>query len=129
MKRLFLLLSAVACLSVAACQQPAKQAVADCKPDPAVAEAIARIRTTGVDKEHYLMRYDGERKVYYTALLQKQGYYSYQYLLENPDGTRRPLPSEGNFFQTENRYQALVYFKEVGGRTWHLAVYNQITLN
>ncbi len=43
MKRLFLLLSAVACLSVAACQQPAKQAVADCKPDPAVAEAIARV--------------------------------------------------------------------------------------
>ena len=43
MKRLLLLLSAVACLSVAACQQPAKQAVADCKPDPAVAEAIARV--------------------------------------------------------------------------------------
>ena len=43
MKRLLLLLSAVACLSVAACQKPAKQVVADCKPDPAVAEAIARV--------------------------------------------------------------------------------------
>jgi len=48
--------------------------------------------------------------------------------LENADGTRRPLPSEGNFYQTENRYQALVYFKEVGGRTWHLAAYSQIVL-
>ena len=77
----------------------------------------------------YRLTYDEDTQMYTAAVLQKQGYYSYQYLLENRDGTRRPVPSEGNFFQTENRYQALVYFKEVGGRTWHLAAYRQIIIN
>ena len=86
-------------------------------------------RWTTEAPDTYRLTYDEDTQMYTAAILQKQGYYSYQYLLENADGTRRPLPSEGNFFQTENRYQALVYFKEVGGRTWHLAVYNQITLN
>lgn len=86
-------------------------------------------RWTTEAPDTYRLTYDEDTQMYTASILQKQGYYSYQYLLENPDGTRRPLPSEGNFFQTENRYQALVYFKEVGGRTWHLAVYNQITLN
>ena len=79
---------------------------------------------TDVDKEHYRMRYDGERKVYYTALLQKQGYYNYRYLT-----TERQIPSsEGSFFQTENRYQVLVYYKEIGGRTWQLVGYKSLEL-
>jgi hypothetical protein len=79
---------------------------------------------TDVDKEHYRMRYDGNRKAYYTALLQKQGYYNYRYLT-----TDRQIPaSEGNFYQTENRYQVLVYYKEVGGRTWRLVGYKSLEL-
>jgi hypothetical protein len=80
--------------------------------------------TTDADKEHYLMRYDGERKVYYTALLQKQGYYNYRFV--TADG--KLAPSEGNFYQTENRYQVLVYYKEVGGRTWRLVGYKSLEL-
>ena len=79
---------------------------------------------TDVDKEHYRMRYDGNRKAYYTALLQKQGYYNYRYLTAD-----RQIPaSEGNFYQTENRYQVLVYYKEVGGRTWRLVGYKSLEL-
>ena len=63
------------------------------------------------------------------SILQKQGYYSYQYLWEDGNGRRHVLPSEGNFYQTENRYQTLVYYKETGGRTWRLAAYGQITIN
>jgi hypothetical protein len=70
------------------------------------------------------MRYDGERKVYFTALLQKQGYYNYRYLTAD----RQIPPSEGNFYQTENRYQVLVYYKEVGGRTWRLVGYKSLEL-
>ena len=79
---------------------------------------------TDLDKEHYRMRYNGEKKVYYTALLQKQGYYNYRYI--TADGQ---IPSsEGNFYQTENGYQVLVYYKEVGGRTWRLVGYKSLAL-
>ena len=78
--------------------------------------------TTDYDKEHYLMRYSGEKGVYYTQLMQKQGYYSYQYL--TADGNNPP--SEGSFYQTENRYQALVYYKGIGERTWRLVGYRGV---
>ena len=80
--------------------------------------------TTDANKEHYLMRYDGERKIYYTALLQKQGYYNYRFV--TADG--KLAPSEGNFYQAENRYQVLIYYKEVGGRTWQLVGYKSLEL-
>ena len=79
---------------------------------------------TDIDKEHYRMRYNGEKKVYYTALLQKQGYYNYRFI--TADG--QIPPSEGNFYQTENCYQVLVYYKEVGGRTWRLVGYKSLAL-
>ena len=79
--------------------------------------------------ETYRLTYDEESQMYTASILQKQGYYSYQYLWEDNMGTRHPLPSEGNFYQTENRYQAFVYYKEIGGRTWHLTAFGQITLN
>jgi hypothetical protein len=83
---------------------------------------------TDADENTYRLAYDVDSGLYTAAILQKQGYYSYQYLWEDTDGKRRPLPSEGNFYQTENRYQALVYYKEIGGRTWRLTAYNQIIL-
>ena len=84
---------------------------------------------TTENSETYRMTYDEDAGMYTASILQKQGYYSYQYLWEDNRGTRRPLPSEGNFYPTENRYQAFIYFKEVGGRTWRLTAFGQITLN
>ena len=68
------------------------------------------------------MTYDDTTQTYYASVLQKQGYYSYQYLTSA--GTI--APSEGNFFQTENRYQVLVYYKETGARTWQLVGYRAL---
>ena len=62
------------------------------------------------------MIYDGASKLYRAHILQKQGYYSYEFV--TADG--KTAPSEGNFYQTENRYQVLVYYKETGGRSWQL---------
>ena len=84
---------------------------------------------TTENSETYRMTYDENAGMYTASILQKQGYYSYQYLWEDNRGTRRPLPSEGNFYPTENRYQAFIYYKEVGGRTWRLTAFGQITLN
>lgn len=78
--------------------------------------------------ETYRMELDEETGLYTASVLQKQGYYNYQYIIADESGRVCLLPSEGNFYQTENRYQALVYYKGTGGRTWRLVGYTQVTL-
>ena len=81
-------------------------------------------RWTTEDPDTYVMEYDTDKQLYTARILQKQGYYSYQYLLITDDGRPHPLPSEGNFFETENHYQVLVYYKGTGERTWRLVAYS-----
>ena len=71
----------------------------------------------------YEMKWNEKNQQYEGELLLKQGYYSYQYLMMNPEGKLKPVPSEGNFYQTENTYQALIYFKANGDRTDRLVGY------
>ena len=78
--------------------------------------------------DHYMMTHDVDTDLWQARILQKQGYYNYQYLLETTDGSRRFLPSEGNFHQTQNRYQVFVYYKGTGERTWRLTVFRGILL-
>lgn len=75
----------------------------------------------------YLMEYDEATKSYHAMVLLKQGYYSYQYLLLDADGYTHHVENEGNFYQTENQYQALVYYRENGGRTDQLVGYQQVS--
>ena len=74
----------------------------------------------------YKMEFDAKEMAYNTIIPLKQGYYSYQYLLMKDDGMLIPVPSEGNFYQTENKYQALVYYREIGGRTDQLVGYSEV---
>ncbi len=73
----------------------------------------------------YEMVYDDAAQMYETQVLMKLGYYSYQFLLVDNSGRARVLPSEGSYYQTENKYRAFVYFKEQGGRTDRLVGYTQ----
>ena len=59
---------------------------------------------------------------YSASILLKQGYYNYQY--RNADGKLHP--SEGSFYQTENRYQGLIYYKGTNDRTWRLTAFGDI---
>lgn len=77
----------------------------------------------------YKMEYNEEKRRYEAAILLKQGYYSYQYLMEGSDATMKTSPSEGNFYQTENKYQALIYYRGQGDRTDQLVGYQEIQLN
>ena len=72
------------------------------------------------------MTYNDDDQSYSASILQKQGYYSYQYLMKDLDSTTHIVPEEGSFAETENRYQALVYYKGTGERTWRLVGYQQI---
>lgn len=65
----------------------------------------------------YRMEYDYAAQCYHCAIPLKMGYYSYQYLLHRADGEVVYLPSEGNYYETENQYSCLVYYRPTGGRT------------
>lgn len=71
----------------------------------------------------YKMTWNDTDKLYQANVLLKQGYYNYQYVLRQPNGKIVLVPSEGNFFQTQNTYQALVYYRGVGDRTDRLVAY------
>lgn len=77
----------------------------------------------------YEMQYDEMSKCYTKTLLLKQGYYSYRYLILDANGVALPQPTEGNFSQTENSYQCLVYYRRTGQRTDLLVGFVETTLN
>ena len=77
-----------------------------------------RWTTEGADT--YRMLYDPANHLYTACILQKQGYYSYQYLCDK----EKQLPSEGSYYQTENHYQGLIYYKGTSDRTWRLIAYH-----
>ena len=74
----------------------------------------------------YLMTYNEINKCYTATIRQKQGYYSYQYVLVDVNGVSQAVPSEGSFYQTENKYQALVYYRGRGERTDRLVGYQEV---
>lgn len=74
----------------------------------------------------YRMEYDEMNHCYNGVVQLKLGYYSYQYLLMRDDGSVEVMPTEGSFFQTENKYQILVYYRDNSGRTDNLVGYQKI---
>jgi hypothetical protein len=75
----------------------------------------------------YVMTYDAKDRSYNATILQKLGYYNYRIMLSDSDGRVMRMPEEGNFYQTENRYEAFVYYKETGGRTRRLVGYKEVS--
>ncbi len=76
--------------------------------------------------EQYRMEYDYGSSSYQLTLPLKMGYYSYQYVMLDADGFAQVMPTEGSFFQTENEYYALVYYRQQGGRTDRLVGYQKV---
>lgn len=77
----------------------------------------------------YKMEYHDMDGCYTANVWLKQGYYSFQYLILKPDGITATLPADGSFYQTENKYQALIYYRGAGERTDRLVGYQQTQLN
>ena len=66
--------------------------------------------------ESTYMEYDGFSDTYINSQLFKQGFYNYKFVLVNRDGTIDEGAISGNFWQTENEYTVLVYFRDLGAR-------------
>jgi hypothetical protein len=59
------------------------------------------------------MDYNAEKAVYEKAIMIKQGFTNYQYVVADKNGkTDNANAIDGNFFQTEDNYFALIYYKE-----------------
>ena len=58
------------------------------------------------------MEYDAVHQYYHAAILLKQGYYSYEFVQK--DGLMQR--TMGSFFETENEYEVLVYYRQQGSR-------------
>ncbi|RTZ09568.1 DUF5103 domain-containing protein [Flavobacterium sp. GSP27] len=65
----------------------------------------------------YKMDYNPKKGLYEKALLIKQGFTNFQYLVADDKGVLDPENAiDGNFYQTENEYTIVVYYRENIGR-------------
>ncbi len=62
------------------------------------------------------MEFDERTGFYHVPLLLKQGFYNYKYVIVDNDGGINEGEISGNFYQTENNYKVLVYYRDLGGR-------------
>jgi len=68
-----------------------------------------------IDDSTY-MRYDPTSDTYQNTRLFKQGFYNYKYVLVNRDGSIDSGAISGDFWETENDYTVIAYYRELGGR-------------
>jgi len=74
--------------------------------------------------EHSRMDYDPGKGRFYTDQYLKQGVYDYEYIwVPKTTGVPDDTAFEGSFFETENDYQVLVYYRRIGARWDELVGY------
>ena len=62
------------------------------------------------------MEYNESSDSYKNTRLFKQGFYNYKYVLVDRDGSIDEGALSGNFWQTENEYTVIVYYRDIGAR-------------
>lgn len=65
------------------------------------------------------MRFNPEKGIYETAITLKQGYYDVGYATIDKNDIKKGFSfeeTEGNYWETENSYMILVYYRPLGGR-------------
>ena len=68
-------------------------------------------------KPEFKMKYSLDAQMYYCEAFLKQGYYNYQYVVQDHRTGALDIDGlEGNWYETENLYTILVYFRPFGER-------------
>lgn len=67
-----------------------------------------------VPSQENQMLYDENAKKYFAKIFLKQGFYNYILATKNEDGSLNFGEINGNFWQTENLYQAFLYYQPFG---------------
>ena len=73
--------------------------------------------------EHNKMTFDAAGNKYFNSLFLKQGVYDYTYVWVDKAGKPDLNALEGSYFETENDYQLLVYYRPAGARWEELVGY------
>lgn len=72
--------------------------------------------------DKYKLEYNSVEKVYNGKMFLKQGYYDYSYaFVKNSDGKINTSELDGDWYETENNYHVLVYYRPMGSRYDRLA--------
>ena len=71
------------------------------------------------------MTYSPEKQAYVSELPLKQGFYNYKYVTVDANGALDENAISGNFWQTENNYKVLVYYRDLGARFDRLVGFGQ----
>ncbi|MET1054016.1 MAG: DUF5103 domain-containing protein [Pedobacter sp.] len=88
---------------------------------------VGRFNNYTLSEENKL-RFDPAKKKFLTSLYLKQGVYDYQYVWkDNTNSKADNTTFEGSFFETENDYQAFVYYRKPGSRWDELIGYNLVS--
>jgi len=74
----------------------------------------------------YEMTYNSAGGYYEAVVPLKLGYYNYQFLATDEQGRLSSFRVDNSHYQTENSYQALIYFRPQGGRTDKLVGYANV---
>ena len=85
--------------------------------------------TNNIINKEAEMIFDPALGYYKKSLLLKQGYYSYNYILRDKEGSN-PMndftETEGNHWETENNYSIMVYYRPPGARHDHIIGFSTI---
>lgn len=76
----------------------------------------------------YKLTYDELSQTYLGSIFLKTGFYSYLYLTvphSSDEGFTGPV--EGDFFQAENEYTVLTYYRRIGDRYWQMVGMSEIS--
>ncbi|GAB1856650.1 DUF5103 domain-containing protein [Flavobacteriaceae bacterium MHTCC 0001] len=73
------------------------------------------------------MEFNPERGLYETNFKLKQGFYNYKYVVVDADGNLDEGRISGNFWQTENNYKVLVYYRDLGARYDRIIGFNEVS--
>ena len=90
---------------------------------------IGAFTNNKIDKDSEMI-FDVRKGIYQKTLLLKQGYYSYNYILQDriePNILDNFRDTEGNHTETENEYTVLVYYHTIGNKNDQLI--GHVTVN
>jgi len=76
--------------------------------------------------DKWKMTFNEEKGAYESKAFLKQGYYNYTYLLADDNKIVQPRSLEGNYWETENSYTILLYYKSFTDRTDQLIGISQV---
>ncbi len=73
------------------------------------------------------MTFNTKSGLYETNFKLKQGFYNYKHVILKPDNTLDEGRISGNYWQTENNYKVLVYFRALGARFDRIIGFNEVS--